>query len=565
MSNKLLCSILLIICLSALFAAPAAAKSYLAERYDVILAVQPGGALLVTETITFRFEGGPFTYVFRDLSYANLEAIDRLQASMDGMVLPQGTAPGQVEVVAGKPLKVTWHFAPTSDTIHTFTLEYRVQGAIRHDAAADTLLWRAIPEDHEYTIRRSTIQLGYPEGVSPLSAPALEGLSAQVETGEQAVIFNLQEIGEDTPVDVRVLFPSGSLVQQAPAWQREQEQRASQRAAALPWGLGAALVTILLGAAGLLLAGVGFRRDAAALPAAPSMHTTPPRQLPPALAARLAGSSTGFLGALFDLAERGLISIEEGPRRWGSRSFEIVRQPAQAPLQPHEQALLQALFRKAKNERVPLTQVAVVSSDRAFNQALDKELSGLGWRDAGRAAKRGRFMAITALGLFLGLSALLVGGLFWATAPVNSSQSVFLSAVLIGAGASLSLVGLVGLIAVARISTLSEDGLRQAEAWKGFSAHLRSIAKGSEPATSPDTFARYLAYAAGLGLGTQWGKFFQKMSDVPLPAWMNAMSASMQDGSFAAMMAVISSADSSAASAAGGAAGASGGGASGAG
>lgn len=565
MRQKLFLPLLLILITGALLAAPVSAKSYLAERYDVTLALQADGALLVTETITFRFEGGPFTYVFRDLSYANLEAIDRLQASMDGQALEQGTGAGQVEVVAGQPLKVTWHFAPTSDALHTFTLVYRVQGAMRHDAAADTLLWRAIPEEHEYTIRRSTIRLEYPQGVAPLSAPTLEGFDLQAEREGSAVVFNLREIDEDTPVVVSAQFPSGSLVQQAPAWQLEQERRASQRAAALPWGLGAALVTILLGAAGLFLVGLGFRRDAVALPSAPSMHTTPPRQLPPALAARLAGSTTGFLGALFDLAERGVLSIEEGPRRWGSRSFEIVRQPTQGALQPHELALLQALFRKAKNERVPLTQVAVISGDRAFNQALDEELTRLGWRDAERAAKRGRFMALTALGLFLGLSALLAGGLFWATAPVSSSQSVVLGAVLIGAGASLSLAGLVGVIAAASISTLSEEGLRQAQAWKGFSAHLGSIAKGREPATSPDTFARYLAYAAGLGLGTPWSKFFQKMSDVPLPAWMNAMSASMQDGSFAAMMAVISSADSSAASGAAGAAGASGGGASGAG
>lgn len=565
MKHRFLGTLLLILLLGALLAAPAAAKSYSAERYDVTLAVQPDGALIVTETVTFRFEGGPFTYVFRDLNYANLDVIDRLQASMDGQALPQGTGAGQVEVVAGNPLKVTWHFAPTSDAIHTFTLVYRVQGALRHEAAADALRWIAIPEEHEYPIRRSTIRLEYPAGVTPLSAPVVEGWEAALESADQAVVFNLQEIEEDTPVVVSAQFPSGSLVQQAPAWQRQQEQRASQRAAALPWGIGAALATVLLGAAGLFLAGLSFRRDAAGLPGAPSMHTMPPRQISPALAARLAGSSTGFLGALFDLAERGVITIEEGQRRWGSSTFELVRQPSAEPLQKHEQALLQALFRKAKNERVPLTQAAVISGDRAFNQALDEELTALGWRDAERAARRGRFLTFTVLGLFLGLAALLAGALLSAAASASSGQLAALGAILIGGGAALGLVGLVGSIAAGSISVLSDEGLRQAEAWKGFNAHLRSIAKGREPATAPDTFARYLAYAAAFGMGTQWGKFFQKMGDVPLPAWMQTLDVSMQDGSYAAMMAVISSADSSAASAAAGAAGASGGGASGAG
>lgn len=122
-----------------------AAKSYEAQRYDVSLDIQGDGSLVVTETVVFEFQGGPFTYVFRDLSYNEIDEIDRLQASMDGQVSPAGTGPGQVEIQAGDPLQVTWHFAPTSDSTHTFTLAYRVQGAIRQLEDADALIWRAIP------------------------------------------------------------------------------------------------------------------------------------------------------------------------------------------------------------------------------------------------------------------------------------------------------------------------------------------------------------------------------------------------------------------------------------
>ena len=142
--------------------AAGAAKDYRAERFDVDLEIQPDGALVVTETVVFRFEGGPFTYVFRDLAYTEIDEIDRLQASMDGEVLPQGTGPGQVEIETGDPLKVTWHFAPISDSTHTFTLVYRVQGAIRQLDDADALIWRAFPEEHDYKIASSTITLSYP-------------------------------------------------------------------------------------------------------------------------------------------------------------------------------------------------------------------------------------------------------------------------------------------------------------------------------------------------------------------------------------------------------------------
>ena len=56
-------------------------------------------------TIVFRFTGGPFTYVFRELAFNNLDEIDNIQASLDGLVLAQGAQPGQVEITTGQPIK----------------------------------------------------------------------------------------------------------------------------------------------------------------------------------------------------------------------------------------------------------------------------------------------------------------------------------------------------------------------------------------------------------------------------------------------------------------------------
>jgi hypothetical protein len=43
------------------------AKSYSADRFDEQIAVQSDGTLLVRETIVFKFIGGPFTFVYRDI------------------------------------------------------------------------------------------------------------------------------------------------------------------------------------------------------------------------------------------------------------------------------------------------------------------------------------------------------------------------------------------------------------------------------------------------------------------------------------------------------------------
>src|SRR5215469_14615062 len=100
------------------------AKEYSADRFDVSIAVQEGGSLNVTETVTFKFVGGPFTFVFRDIPTDKTDGLVVESASMDDQTMQQGKGAGQVEIAYGNPVKVTWHFAPLTDQTHTFVLTY---------------------------------------------------------------------------------------------------------------------------------------------------------------------------------------------------------------------------------------------------------------------------------------------------------------------------------------------------------------------------------------------------------------------------------------------------------
>ena len=132
MARKLSVTIILVLLVSLFVTIPAlAAKSYYAECFDVQIDIQENGSALVTETVEIRFSGDPFTFAFREISATNTEGITFLDASMDGVPMPLGTEAGQVEVEAGRPLKVTWHFSPTVDAAHVFTVRYRADGVIR--------------------------------------------------------------------------------------------------------------------------------------------------------------------------------------------------------------------------------------------------------------------------------------------------------------------------------------------------------------------------------------------------------------------------------------------------
>lgn len=130
-------------------------KSYSADRFDVNVAVQPDGSLAITETVVFRFVGGPFTFAYRELLTGHTDGITDIAATLDGRPLPAGDGPGQVEISGRNPLRVTWHFEPTSNSAHTFVLTYRMSGVVRQAADSDYLLYQVLPDDYEYVIGRS--------------------------------------------------------------------------------------------------------------------------------------------------------------------------------------------------------------------------------------------------------------------------------------------------------------------------------------------------------------------------------------------------------------------------
>jgi hypothetical protein len=536
-------------------------KSYSADQFDVRIDVQPDGRLIVTETVVFRFVGGPFTFAFRDLSFTELDGIDDVRAGMDGQALAQGAAPGQVEIQSGRPIRVTWHFEPLYDATREFTLQYRVLGAIRQQDA-DTLIWRVVPEEHDYTIASSTITLSFPSSTSLVEAPGLDSPFEIADEGGK-VQLTTGPLGENESVALTARFAPGSLIQAAPAWQAAAEARAEAGRRAAPLALGAGVLALAAGGA-ILMMDARRRRGDTPLQVFPPIPT-PPMDLPAAVVGRLAGRGEGFLGTLFDLAGRGALEIHE-ERGWlGTRKHTLRRAASASGLRPHEQALLDALFEGGKDS-IDLSQVGTRLARRRskFTEALEEELSIRGWVDPERQRQRRWLLGLWSLAAVASIGLLLIGGLWLGSSLGAGPSAVGVPAVLTGIGGGLLIVAILGLGYAAGFSTHTAAGAEQAARWRALKAYLEGVAKGREPAIRPDFFERYLPYAATFGLGTRWAKVFQKLGGVPLPAWFHAVEGSQAD--FAVIVPAISSAHSSASGGAGaGAAGASGGGASGAG
>lgn len=561
-------------------------KSYWAEHFDVTAEVLAGGDLDVHEQVVFNFQGGPFTFVFRELPTQATDGIVDIVASIDGRVLLQGNGPGQVEIDHGSPIRITWHMEPTSNTARTFDLDYRMLGAVRQEQNADLLWWRPLPVDYEYRIASSQTVISYPAGWPLAAQPSVEQgqASAAVEPGR--VVFSAAGLGPNESLTIMVPFQPGAVLAGPPAWQAQQQEAARQEAQRRAEQNDRAWIWLALG--GLVLAaGIGslyqtlkpYRRQERQIK---GLAYEPPSDLPtsgglaPALAGALRSKSgsvtwTQALATLFDLAGRGYLVIEQLPkRRWTGHDFLIRRiqgRPEQlAGLRPHETSLMALLLEDKKGIARDSVKVSklnnLISSKRwkRFEKSMEAELIAAGLLSEARMKARGRTMALSLVPMALILAVVAIMALFFSAFgwwPLATAGALFV----------LTFVWLLG---GATLSALSDQGARTAAGWEPFYRYLKQVSRGKAAPANEDEFEGYLPYATAYGLLHAWARRFEKRGWTETPAYFRPLAQADQRpmAAFVAMAAATSSSGGSASTGAAGAAGAggaAGGGASGAG
>lgn len=537
-----------------------AAKSYSADRFDVDVIVQRDGSALVTETVTFRYEGGPFTYAFRGIPTRFTDGISDIQVSEGGRVYqPGGAQPGQVERQdRNNEIRLTWHFPETSDMTRTFTVSYRVEGVVREDGGAAELRWAALPTDHDYTIGSSLVTVQLPPGVSVDRASLLAGRGALQAQGDR-VIVEATDIPRNGSLTLGVWMPLRAFSNVPPAWQAA---AMADAAWARPLQIGSVLGGVLILALGLPALVVAWLRSRGeSVPGVRGELTGPPDDLPPGLVGALVGRGSP-LATLLDLARRGVLEFREQnrPGFFGvTHDFAVALRDARAPLQPYEQAILTAAFSRAAQPTFATSEEMGKGLQKAHSQLGDTaktELRARGLVDLRSETVRGRFILAGLALLFVGTAVLV--GLVAALGVAG-----------IGTGVALMVLGIVALLFSAAVAVQTAAGQREASAWEAFGRYLKRIANGGAPEGAA-YLEPYLAYAAAFGLESKWIKQYTA-TQTPPPAWFHPLASQAGGGDhMAAFVVVMSSASrsagaSSAASAGGGAGGAAGGGSSGSG
>ncbi len=212
-----------ILLLLAVPALPAGAKSYWMAGADVTVQVNDDGSLLVTENLTFEFDGS-FSGAYRDIPTDSGESIQVLSVAdqsgfyeLGGCTTLGCSSPAGLYGVEQRSglTRIVWHHR-SEDENRTFQIVYRVTGlAVAYDDVVDVNL-KVWGDQWPIGLERLAARMQLPAGASqgdvlvwghPL------GVDGSTSLGEDGVSPSLEafSVPAEQWVELRVAFPTDLL------------------------------------------------------------------------------------------------------------------------------------------------------------------------------------------------------------------------------------------------------------------------------------------------------------------------------------------------------------------
>lgn len=508
-------------------------KSFTIESLDTEAFVAADGAMQVTEQVTYRFEGGPFSVVVRSFE-RDLDRIGDMAASdasgpLD-VVAPSDSISGQWEAVLREP---------TSDRTVEITFTYRVSEAITVGRDVGDLNWKFLGTEHpgigsvDIAVRfAGTVPPATPESPDA-DATVLRGwahgpTNGRITVGTSRIDASVDDVSPGQFVEIRAAVPASAFTirgtdELLPGILEEERrligeiERAEDRRR-LGWIL--TPITMLVGAIGtgwIWFKGGREPKSREVL----GEYWREPLDDPPAVAiATLArgGVAVGpmIAGTLTDLAQRGFLRIRaEHEQRFGPdrtvHHFEWMGKPTD-DLEPFERDLLEMVFRGRNDaDSTELSDWAKAnrSTAKGMIDSMTADVKRL-YGDRGYDATDGRhFVPLAVLcaavaGVSLGVATMLDSGVGW-----------------FGVGAAVGLFGLGATV----LRNRSQAGAEAAAKAEGLKKYLQDFSRLSEaPIGHLILWERFLVFAVAFGVSAELvrglaAKLPQVMSDPNFGLW----------------------------------------------
>ena len=531
-------AVLLPLTASATLVLPAGAAAAQDEEilsYDVAMHVAADGSMTVTERIVYDFAFTLHHGIFRDIPN-HLTYDNRYDREYPIQVLSVTASPGtpsqyQTEqngsiyrIKIGDPDR-------TIMGIHTYTITYRVRGAVNHFAEHDELYWNVTGNQWQVPIRKVHASVTIPgdiQRVACFAGPFRSSLPcAQAAFLGGTATFTATNLGDYEGMTVVVGFPTGLVQNTGPILK---ERWTLGRAFALTPVTG--IVAVLLLA--LLLFGVGrlaWRtgrdrravgsavdaafatpgRDEQPVPllehGATPVEYAPPDGILPGQVGTLVDEIANPLdvsATIVDLAVRGYLKIEEIPKEglFGRPDWKLTLLKSEGEgLLPYESELLNGLFEDGSEVELSSLKRKFVARLNKVQSALYDDAVGRGWFTSRPDQVRFRWRRI-------GVIALIVGaGLVYVAARFTHLGLVALP---------FLIAGIVLLFAANRMPRRTPAGTGMVRRVFGFRTYIETAeAQEMRFQEKENIFSKYLPYAIVFGCTEKWAKAFEQLGMQP--------------------------------------------------
>ena len=520
-----------------LLAAPATAQSgqEVIHDYGVHIQILSDGDLKIRETIDYDFGTTSHHGIFRTIPtrFPYDEVNDRIYPIDD--VTAQSDAPDDVDVSEEGSFTKIRIGDPDVEISgrHTYTLTYRVEGALNAFPDHDELYWNAIGDEWQAPIERARVTVAAPASIQRVTCfqgfqGSTEPCARSTSDGSEATFRPSRALSPFEGLSVVVAIPKGAVPAPEPILE---ERWSAERAFSVNPGTVAASLAVLA-----LLGGALFRlwsregRDRRFLGSQIDqvMGTTsgeeqavplgegdfeapvefaPPEGVRPGQIGTLVDERANVIdvtATIVDLAGRGFLLIQEIPRHglFSKDDWTLVRlEKAETELLVYEKKLLDGLFRDGNEVKVSELKTTFAERLHGVERSLYEDAMREKWfrarPDHVRTRWAGRGVLLTVVG----------GVLLFVLARWTHWGLVGIPVI----------VGGVTLALMARwMPARTAKGTAMLRRIRGFRRVIATAETHmSRWAEEENVFTRYLPYAIVFGLTKKWAKAFEDLGIAP--------------------------------------------------
>jgi uncharacterized membrane protein YgcG len=504
--------------------------------FNVTVRIEPSGDLLVTEVIRQQFGStarhGIYRYIPDRLRYD--DRYDRVYPIDLVSVSTSAGTPDDVDT-SSQDGNFVIRIGDPDTTItgeHTYTIVYRVHGAMNGFADHDELYWNAIGDTWEQDIGQMRVRVEAPAAITrtacfhgPYGATFR---CDRTQTKGGVATFLQNGLGSSNAMTFVVALPPGTVGSTAPILdERWSFSRAFSVTPVTAGGAGALAVVVVGGFAWLLwrrardlryrgsqidqVMGGPTETETQRVPLFESgeapVEFAPPENVRPGEIGTLIDEEANTLdvsATIVDLAVRKYLRIEEIPKKWflGKADWKLIRlEHDDAELLPYERMLWNGLFETG-------TEVELHDLKKTFSARLQKVKDSLYADMVSKKWFSRRPDKVRATWTGIGVLASIVG------IAVMIALAVFTHAGLLGV--PLVLGGLLLLAVAHRMPARTAKGTAMSRRVNGFRRVIETAEEHTAKwAEQENVFTRYLPYAIVFDVTDKWAKAFEGLGQMP--------------------------------------------------